>query len=90
MEYLDTNNWSLIIFFSHCMLIISMLLMIINARLSSFLIMILFWITNQFITLFYGIETNQIGFILIFAFNLIILFIGLFIQVNGEKADEEI
>jgi hypothetical protein len=67
-----------------------MLLMIINPRMSSFLIMILFWITNQLIILFYGIETDQIGFVLIFAFNLIILFIGLFIQVNGEKVEDEV
>jgi hypothetical protein len=64
--------------------------MIINPRMSSFLIMILFWITNQLIILFYGIETDQIGFVLIFAFNLIILFIGLFIQVNGEKVEDEV
>lgn len=72
------------------MLILSMLIMMINPRLSSFIIMALFWITNQMIILFYGIETDQIGFVLMFAFNLIILFIGLFVQIGAEREQDEI
>lgn len=88
LEFLDIdlNTWSLIVFFSQTMLMISIFILLATVSTASFVFMILFWFLAQIVFLFYGIFTEQTGFIFLFLFNIVITIIGIF--VNFDKSAE--
>jgi hypothetical protein len=63
--------------------------MIANATVGSFIVMTSFWLISQFTFLFYGIFTDQIGFVFLFAFNLILTIVGIFIKLDNVETWEE-
>jgi len=91
LEYLDINlnTWSLIVFFSQIMFTIAIFLVIISHGIFSIVIMLFFWFLSQIIFLFYGIATDQIGFVLLFLFNLIIAILGIFVKIDNSTNDWE-
>lgn len=88
LEFLDIdlNTWSLIVFFSQTMLMISIFILLATVSTASFVFMILFWFLAQIVFLFYGILTEQTGFVFLFLFNIVITIIGIF--VNFDKSAE--
>lgn len=88
LEFLDIdlNTWSLIVFFSQTMLMTSIFILLARVSTASFVFMILFWFLAQIVFLFYGIFTEQTGFIFLFLFNIVITIIGIF--VNFDKSTE--
>jgi hypothetical protein len=88
LEFLDIdlNTWSLIVFFSQTILMISIFILLATVSTASFVFMTFFWFLAQIIFLFYGISTDQIGFVFLFLFNIIITVIGIF--VNLDKSAE--
>jgi ABC-type transport system involved in multi-copper enzyme maturation permease subunit len=71
------------------MMMFSIFIMIANATVGSFILMTSFWLISQFTFLFYGIFTDQIGFVFLFAFNLILTIIGIFIKLDNVETWEE-
>lgn len=93
LEFLDIdlNTWSLIVFFSQAILMISIFILLATVSTASFVFMTIFWFVSQIIFLFYGISTEQIGFIFLFLFNIIITVIGIFVNLDksAEWGDNE-
>jgi len=71
------------------MMMFSIFIMIANATVGSFIVMTSFWLISQFTFLFYGIFTDQIGFVFLFAFNLILTIVGIFIKLDNVETWEE-
>jgi ABC-type transport system involved in multi-copper enzyme maturation permease subunit len=71
------------------MMMFSIFIMIANATVGSFILMTSFWLISQFTFLFYGIFTDQIGFVFLFAFNVILTIIGIFIKLDNVETWEE-
>lgn len=65
------------------MMMISIFILIANATISAFILMALFWFIAQLVFLFYGISTDQIGFVFLFIFNIILTIIGIFIKLDN-------
>lgn len=63
--------------------------MFINQSAISFGFMITTWFLAQLTFLVYGIETNQIGFILLFIVYIAILFFGMFVKLDKNDEDDE-
>lgn len=80
---MSLNTWSLILFASSMLFYCSMIYAFSSVsnvkKLSS---MIIFWILHQTATLWYGIATKQIGFILMFAFQIISTIIAIIITTE--------
>jgi hypothetical protein len=75
--------WSLIVFASYCMFYLSMFIAVtFKTRLSTISLMIALWVVNQVVTLWYGIATNQIGFILIFILQFIVTLLTVIISTE--------
>ena len=80
---MSLNTWSLIIFASHMLFYLSMVIAIgSNTSMFKMSIMVVSWILYQTVTLWYGISTNQIGFILIFIFQFIATFMTILISTE--------
>lgn len=90
MEFLDIdhNTWSLIIFFSQIFLTLCMAMFLIFGNFKSLIILFISWIFSQITFLSYGMFKDLSGFILLFAFNVLIT--SLIVIINVEKVDEEI
>lgn len=67
---IDLNTWSVILFFFQALFLLSITFMIFagNSSRSLFIFVIFFFISNQVVTIGYGIVTQQIGFILMVVF----------------------
>jgi hypothetical protein len=75
--------WSLIVFFSYALFYISMFIAVtFKTSLLNISLMIAFWIIHQVAVLWYGIATNQIGFILIFIFQFIVTLLTIIISTE--------
>jgi hypothetical protein len=46
------------------------------------------WFFAQLAFLAYGVSTDQIGFILLFVFNIIITFVGIFVKLDSTVEEE--
>jgi hypothetical protein len=69
---MSLNTWSLILFSSHLFFYFSMMYAISSGpNLKKLSLIIAAWIFYQAVTLWYGIATSQIGFILMFVFQII-------------------
>lgn len=91
MEFLNINigSPSLIVFFAHVFLIIGILFMIVSPSLFTFSIMFFSWVLSTLSFLFYGIYTEEVGFIYLAIFDMLLLFFGLFVRIDS-RYDEDV
>jgi hypothetical protein len=47
------------------------------------------WFVAQLAFLSYGVATDQIGFILLFVFNIIITFVGIFVKLDPTAEEDD-
>ena len=70
---MSLNSWSIILFAVHSLFYLAMSFLIATeASMSKLIAFILSWVTWMIAILWYGIDTHQIGFILMFVFQLVI------------------
>jgi hypothetical protein len=62
--------------------------MFISVTTPSFIFMTSMWFFAQLAFLAYGVSTDQIGFILLFVFNIIITFVGIFVKLDSTVEEE--
>ena len=75
--------WSLIIFASYSLFYLSMLFAVtLKTSVTKIVFMVLFWMIYQVVTLWYGLATNQIGFILMFIFQFIVTILTVIISTE--------
>jgi len=87
---MSLTAWSLIIFASYSLFYLSMLLAVtLKTSVTKIAAMIVCWIIYQIVTLWYGIATDQIGFILMFVFQFIITILTVIISTE-RSIDENI
>ena len=87
---MSLTAWSLIIFASYSLFYLSMLLAVtLKTSVTKIASMIVCWIIYQIVTLWYGIATDQIGFILMFIFQFIITILTVIISTE-RSIDENI
>jgi hypothetical protein len=80
---MSLTNWSLVIFLSYALFYFSMFAAVtLTPSISKIATMICFWIINQVAILWYGIATNQIGFILMFIFQFIVTILTVIISTE--------
>jgi hypothetical protein len=80
---MSLSSWSLIVFAAHLMFYISMFVAVtFKTSLFKISMMITFWIINQIVVLWYGLATNQIGFILIFILQFIVTLLTIIISTE--------
>jgi len=82
--------WSLVIFATYALFYLSMFIAVtFKISVAKIAAMISFWIINQVAILWYGLATNQIGFVLMFIFQFIITFVTIIIS-TGRSMNENI
>jgi len=75
--------WSLIIFASYSLFYLSMFVAVtMKTSVTKVAFMVLFWMVYQVVTLWYGLATNQIGFILMFIFQFIVTILTVIISTE--------
>lgn len=75
--------WSLIIFASYSLFYLSMLFAVaLKTSVTKIAVMVVCWMIYQIVTLWYGLATNQIGFILMFIFQFIVTIITVIISTE--------
>ena len=75
--------WSLIIFTTYSLFYLSMLLAVtLKTSVSKIATMVVFWMIYQVTTLWYGLATDQIGFILMFIFQFIVTILTVIISTE--------
>jgi hypothetical protein len=80
---MSLTAWSLIVFASYTLFYLSMFIAVtFKTRLSTIVIMVALWIINQIVTLWYGLATNQIGFVLIFILQFIVTLLTIIISTE--------
>ena len=80
---MSLTSWSLLVFASYALFYLSMFVAVtFKTSLSRIVIMVALWIVNQVVTLWYGIATNQIGFILIFILQFIVTLLTVIISTE--------
>ena len=89
MESLDTSIWSLIIFMVNALSLLSVILLFSKTFIRTIILTILLWVSVQVIYILYGYYTNQLGFILMGIFNIIVGIVAMFTQVGQDGEDDE-
>ena len=75
--------WSLIIFASYSLFYLSMFVAVtMKTSVTKVAFMVLFWMVYQVVTLWYGLATDQIGFILMFIFQFIVTILTVIISTE--------
>ena len=75
--------WSLIIFASYSLFYLSMFVAVtMKTSVTKVAFMVLFWMVYQVVTLWYGLATDQIGFILMFIFQFIVTIITVIVSTE--------
>jgi hypothetical protein len=75
--------WSLIIFAAYSLFYLSMLLAVtLKTSVSKIAFMVVCWMLYQISTLWYGLATDQIGFILMFIFQFIVTIITVIVSTE--------
>ena len=75
--------WSLVVFASYSLFYLSMLFAVtLKTSVTKIAVMVAFWMVYQIVTLWYGIATDQIGFILMFVFQFIVTIITIIISTE--------
>jgi len=89
LESLDTSIWSLIIFMVNALSLLSVILLFSKTFIRTIILTILLWVSVQVIYILYGYYTNQLGFILMGIFNIIVGIVAMFTQVGQDGEDDE-
>jgi hypothetical protein len=80
---MSLTNWSLVVFLSYALFYLSMFVAVtLKPSVAKIVTMIFFWMINQVVTLWYGIATNQIGFILMFILQFIVTILTVIISTE--------
>jgi len=80
--------WSLIIFASYSLFYLSMFVAVtMKTSVTKVAFMVLFWMVYQVVTLWYGLATDQIGFILMFIFQFIVTILT--VIISAERSIDE-
>lgn len=80
--------WSLIIFASYSLFYLSMFVAVtLKTSVTKVAFMVLFWMVYQVVTLWYGLATDQIGFILMFIFQFIVTILT--VIISAERSIDE-
>jgi len=87
LQSLDINTWSLIVFISNALTLIAVLVLFSKPFIRAALITGFLWITSQILFTLYGYYTDQVGFLLLGIFNIVVSIIAAVMKV-GE--DEEV
>lgn len=75
--------WSLIVFASYSLFYLSMLLAVtLKTSITKIAFMVVSWMIYQIVTLWYGLSTDQIGFILMFIFQFIVTILTVIISAE--------
>ena len=75
--------WSLVVFASYSLFYLSMLFAVtLKTSVTKIAVMVAFWMVYQIVTLWYGLATDQIGFILMFIFQFIVTIITIIISAE--------
>ena len=75
--------WSLIVFASYSLFYLSMLIAVtLKTSLTKIAAMVACWMVYQIVTLWYGLATDQIGFILMFIFQFIVTILTVIISTE--------
>lgn len=75
--------WSLVVFASYSLFYLSMLIAVtLKTTVTKIAIMVACWMVYQVVTLWYGLATDQIGFILMFIFQFIVTIITIIISAE--------
>jgi hypothetical protein len=75
--------WSLVIFATYSLFYLSMLLAVtLKTSVTKIATMVVCWMIYQISTLWYGLATNQIGFILMFIFQFIVTILTVIISTE--------
>ncbi len=75
--------WSLIIFATYSLFYLSMLLAVtLKTSVSKIATMVVLWMVHQVSILWYGLATDQIGFILMFIFQFIVTILTVIISTE--------
>lgn len=75
--------WSLIIFASYSLFYLSMVLAVmLKTSVTKIATMVVCWMVYQIVTLWYGLATDQIGFVLMFIFQFIVTILTVIISTE--------
>lgn len=75
--------WSLIVFASYSLFYLSMLIAVtLKTSVTKIAAMVVCWMVYQIVTLWYGLATDQIGFILMFIFQFIVTILTVIISTE--------
>jgi hypothetical protein len=85
---MSLTAWSLIIFASYSLFYLSMFVAVtLKTSVTKVAFMVLFWMVYQVVTLWYGLATDQIGFILMFIFQFIVTILT--VIISAERSIDE-
>jgi hypothetical protein len=84
LEYLGIDL-SIVVFFAYMLSVLGIFWMLTNPSGPSLFVMVFFWFLLQVSFLSYGLMKDQAGFLLIFALNIVIVFVGMFVRVEGDR-----
>ena len=80
---MSLTAWSLVIFASYSLFYLSMLLAVtLKTSVSKIATMVVLWMVHQVSMLWYGLATDQIGFILMFIFQFIVTILTVIISTE--------
>jgi hypothetical protein len=80
---MSLTAWSLIIFATYSLFYLSMLFAVmLKTSVTKIAAMVVFWMLYQITTLWYGLATDQIGFILMFIFQFIVTILTVIISTE--------
>jgi hypothetical protein len=80
---MSLTAWSLIIFATYSLFYLSMLFAVmLKTSVTKIAVMVVFWMLYQITTLWYGLATDQIGFILMFIFQFIVTILTVIISTE--------
>ena len=82
---MSLNLWSIILFSSHIFFYLALMIALVaKSSITKLVVMIAAWIVYQITTLWYGIATEQIGFILMAIFQFIISIVTILISTERQ------
>ncbi len=87
MVSLSTNSWSLIIFMLHIISLFTILMIFSKPSTLTAITLALSWLTSQLVMIYYGYITDQLGFLLLGVFNIVIGSIGAVLKIGDEDED---
>lgn len=87
MVSLSTNAWSLIIFMLHIVSLFTILMIFSKPSITTAITLGSSWLISQLVVIYYGYITDQLGFLLLGIFNIIIGLIGAVLKIGDEDED---